>query len=153
MASQTEAEMYHERIVTTIERIFATLDGLSGDDLNWQAPAEATNSLSVLATHVLGNVQENIAYQLGGQPLDRDRDAEFEACGASADELRARWEQRKTEVAAVFANLAPGALDKEYTRPRSGEVLTGRKLLLNTAIHAGEHAGHAEMTRDLLKAR
>ena len=153
MASQTEAEMYHERIVTTIDRIFATLDGLSGDDLNWKAPADATNSLYVLATHVLGNVQENIAYQLGGRPLDRDRDAEFEAFGASADELRARWEQRKTEVAAVFANLAPDALDKEYTRPRSGEVLTGRKLLLNTAIHAGEHAGHAEMTRDLLKAR
>ena len=50
MAGQTEAEMYHERIVTTIERIFAALDGLSGDDLNWKAPADATfNGVALFA--------------------------------------------------------------------------------------------------------
>jgi hypothetical protein len=153
VATQTEAQMYHERIVDTVGRIIATLDGLSGEDVNWKPPADATNSLYVLATHMLGNLHENIVHQLGGQPLDRDRDGEFRASGASAEQLQARWEQLKSEVAATFANLAPDALDREYTRPRSGEVLTGRKLMLNTAIHAGEHAGHAEMTRDLLKAK
>jgi hypothetical protein len=94
-----EARLYHERIVANVERTFAALTGLSGDELNWTPPAPEANSLYVLATHLLGILQENIVYLLGGQPLDRDRDAEFAASGVSADELRTRWEQRKTEVA------------------------------------------------------
>jgi hypothetical protein len=153
MSNQTEAQLYRDWIVTTVERIFVALDGLSGDDLNWKPPAPETNSLYVLASHMLGNLQENVMFQLGGRPLDRDRDAEFAASGASAAELRGRWEQRRAGVTDVLTRLAPEALDRQYTRPRSGQVLSGRALLLMTAIHVGEHAGHAEMTRDLLRAR
>lgn len=153
MPSQTEARNYHDGIVSTVERIFAVLDGLDGDDLNWKPPAPGMNSLYVLATHILGGLHEAFDYQFAGKPLERIRDAEFEASGASAAELRARWEQRKAQMAEVFARLPPDALDKEYTRPRTGQVLTGRRMLLIAAIHAGEHAGHAEMTRDLLRAR
>jgi hypothetical protein len=153
MPSQTEAQLYHAYIIATVDLIFAALDGLSDDDLNWAPPAPATNSLSALATHMLGSLQETFVYQLGGQPLDRDRDAEFDASGVSADELRNRWEQRKAEIAAVMTQLASDALDKEYTRPRTGQVRTGRAMLLTAAIHAGEHAGHAELTRDLVQAR
>jgi hypothetical protein len=153
MPSETEGQLYHELIVGTVERIFAALAGLSGDELNWTPPAPETNSLYVLATHMLGVLQENVVYLLGGQSLVRDREAEFAASGVSADDLQAQWEQRKVEAAAVFARLDSVALDREYTRPRSGQVLSGRWLLLHTAIHAGEHAGHAELTRDLLRAR
>lgn len=153
MPNRTEAEVFHAGIVATVERIFATLDGLSAAEVDWRPPAPGANSLGVLATHILGNLQEMILYQFGGRPLERDRDAEFAAAGTSAEELRARWEQRKAEIAEVFATLRPDALEREYIRPRSGQVLTGRELLLLTAVHAGEHAGHAEMTRDLLRAR
>jgi hypothetical protein len=153
VASQNEVQLYHERIVETVGRIFAALDGLSDEELSWKPPAPGTNSLSVLATHMMGTLQESVVHLLGGRPLDRDREAEFAAAGAGGAELHARWERRKAELAAVFATLAPEALEREYTRPRSGAVWTGRRLLLHMAIHAGEHAGHAELTRDLLRAR
>jgi len=145
--------MYHERVIATVERIVATLEGLSEDDLNWKPAVSETNSLFVLATHIMGNVRENVLHQLGGQPTNRDRDAEFRAAGNSSEELRQSWDGLKSEIAATFAGIASDAMDREYTRPSTGEVLTGRKLMLNTAIHAGEHAGHAEMTRDLLRVK
>ena len=138
----------------SLERLVTSLDGLSEEDLNWRPAAAETNSLQVLAVHTLGNVEESVLEILCGQPVGRDRDAEFAAeaaAGPGGHPVRERWLALQRRAQACLADLPAGALDGEYTHPRRGTI-SGRDVLLIAATHAAEHAGQAELTRDLLRA-
>jgi hypothetical protein len=125
------------------------MEGLSGEDLNWK-PIDSANSLYVLATHTMGNVENNILHVLSGQPSVRDRDAEFVAQGTDPEKLRVFWQDLQVRINTALAALSPSDLDRLCSHPTRGSI-TGREVLLNTARHAAEHAGHAELTRDLLR--
>jgi hypothetical protein len=152
MAPETEAQMYRDRLINVVDRLIATMDELDADGINWKPPGDEMNSITVLATHVMGNVREIVVQQFGGAPLDRDRDAEFRAVGQSAEQLKAQWTELRAQVNGILSNLDPAILDQDFTRPRSGDVYSGRKLLMHATVHAAEHVGHAELTRDILKA-
>ncbi len=152
MNENTEIGLIGSKTIREVDRLFACLDGLTADQLNWRPTQENTNSLAVLATHMMGNLQQNIFVVLGGEQDQRDRDAEFRAEGTSAVELQQPWSELKGRIQAKLDGLSVDMLDQEYDHPRRGRV-TGRELLLNAAMHAAEHAGHAELTRDLVKAR
>ena len=153
MSQQDELALYWRALTSSLDRLLATLDGLSEEQLNWRPPAPNTNSLYALATHTIGNVEENLLGVLAGQSVQRDRDAEFVASGASVAALRERWATLRGRVEAALANLPDGALDRDgYQHPRRG-ALSGRAVLLLVARHAAEHTGQAELTRDLLQAR
>jgi hypothetical protein len=142
--------MYWGYISRAIDRLVACLNGLDEDELNWR-PLESANSLYVLATHMLGNLEENILGIMSGQPIHRDRDAEFTMQAFSADPVQKRWGELKERIGIGLAKLPAIALEREYKHPRRG-ALTGREVLLVVARHSTEHLGHAELTRDLLKA-
>jgi hypothetical protein len=48
--------------------------------------------------------------------------------------------------------LPPDVLEGRFMFGRHGEV-SGLKVLVLLVRHAGEHCGHAELTRDLLRVR
>jgi DinB superfamily len=115
-----------------------------------QAPG--TNSLFILATHTVANTEENVLATLGGEPLRREREAEFQAYGGTASEpSRQRWALLRRRIEAALADLPPGALDTMRQHPRRGP-LSGREILIVVARHAAEQLGQAELTRDLMKA-
>lgn len=150
MSLNREIDGFLRAIESEVERTLRCLDGLDTGALDWR-PAEGTSSLAVLATHVLGNVEQNVIEYVCGQPVGRDRDAEFRAQGASEQALLARWETLRARMRAALADLPPPELDREREHPNRGKR-SGRELLLVAARHAAEHAGQAELTRDLLKA-
>lgn len=151
MAQSPEVASIWRFIDRALERLVASLDGLSEEDLNWRPTAAETNSLHVLAVHTLGNVEENVLEILCGQPVGRDRDAEFAAQSTAAGPVRERWLTLQGRAQGCLADLPSTALDREYTHPRRGTI-SGRDVLLIAATHAAEHAGQAELTRDLLRA-
>jgi hypothetical protein len=132
----------------SVDRVLVCLDGLSEDDLNWR-PLDSANSLYVLATHVMGNIEENILVVLCHEKMDRRREDEFKARGSGAGPIQQKWRQLQHSVSSHLARLPSGALDQEYEHPRRGRI-TGRDLLITIARHMAEHVGHAELTRDLL---
>lgn len=146
-----EIALFWRYITSSLDRLVACLDGLDEAGLNWQPPAPGANSLSALATHTLGNAEENIIETLAGQPVGRDREAEFAARAATADEITGRWHDLRGRLEAALAALPPAVPDAEFAHPRRG-ALTGRAILLVVARHAAEHLGQAELTRDLLRA-
>ena len=140
------------RILTdTLTLLLACLDGLDPDQLNWRPPVEGGNSVYILAVHTVANVEESVIEVLGGEPVGRIREQEFVAQGASADALHARWAALQPRLRATLAALTPAALAREYRHPRRGPM-RGRDVLLRVVRHAAEHLGHAELTRDWLKA-
>jgi hypothetical protein len=151
LAGNAEIELLGRKILEHVDRILACTEGMDGDALNWK-PAQNTNSLWVLATHMMGNVTQNILVVLGGAPDTRDRDAEFAASGSSGEELRVHWAELRPRLERRLSELSGELLDKEYEHPRRGRM-SGRELLINAATHAGEHVGHAELTRDLYRAK
>src|SRR6185312_4026793 len=74
-----EVASFWRAIRETVDRLLATLDGLSQDEINWRPAAPEANPLSILAIHTMGNVEENILETLCGQPVNRQRDREFQA--------------------------------------------------------------------------
>lgn len=151
VSAHPEIVAFADPICTAVGRIMRCLEGQDAEGLNWRPPAEATNSLYVLAFHSLGSAAGFILGLLGGEEIVRDRDAEFRAAGNSAAPLVARWADLEPRLRRALAAMPASMLDETFTHPRVG-AMTGRAFLIMVAQHMAEHAGHAELTRDLLKA-
>jgi hypothetical protein len=141
-------QAFTDKIIEYVERILATCEGLDEAGINWKPEGTDTNSIYVLATHVMGNVRQNALAMLGGQEDQRDRDAEFVATGNSALELQEQWADLKPRVIDSLGKIGVAELTHEYPHPRRG-TMSGLGILMLTATHAGEHAGQAELTRSL----
>ncbi|MBX3010042.1 MAG: DinB family protein [Caldilineaceae bacterium] len=144
------ALVYWHFITSSVDRLLACLAGLDAAALNWQ-PLPTANSLYVLATHLLGNLDETVLGLICGATVVRDREAEFRAQGQDANALQQHWLQLQAQITPHLAQLTVAELDQERIHPRRG-VLTGRSILIIVARHAAEHLAHAELTRDLLLA-
>lgn len=146
-----ETATFWRYIAGSVDRLVGILDGLSEAELNWRPLAPGTNSLFILATHTVANTEENVLATLCGEPLRREREAEFQAYGTAPEPIRQRWALLRRRIEAALADLPPAALDTMRQHPRRGP-LTGREILIVVARHAAEHLGQAELTRDLMKA-
>jgi hypothetical protein len=145
-----EIASFHRFIANSLDRLVTLVGEHDEAGLNRRPPAPDANSLYALATHTLGNAEENILQTLCGRPVARQREAEFAARGDSAA-VAERWRALRDELTEAMAALTPADLDRERAHPRRG-ALTGREVLLVVARHAAEHLGQAELTRDLLLA-
>ncbi|HXM58127.1 MAG TPA: DinB family protein [Candidatus Dormibacteraeota bacterium] len=148
--AQDEIAMYWRAIGSSVDRLLACLAGLSPDELDWRPPADDANSLAALAVHTMGNVEHRLLAMLCRQDVVRDREAEFRAADTSTEALGERWHTLRTRVDEALAELGEDALDRTVRHPER-ELATGREVLLVVARHAAEHAGQAELTRDLLR--
>ena len=145
-----EVEAFRGRIKRELDRIVKALDGLDEDAVNWKPDAPAANSLLVLATHALGAAEDHVVRQVAAKTVVRSRDAEFAAKG-SAEGLRVRADEVKRRIDDALNGFDPGRLGDERDTP-SGKR-TVRDMLAHAVAHASEHAGQAELTRDLYRAR
>lgn len=146
MAS-TEAKMYADSISEKIERIIATLDGRSTEEINMRPPVPETNSLLVLAIHTMGSTEEGVFQGIGDENVGRDREGEFKVTGSSTDEVRAKWADLQPRLQSFIEGLSDEQLAADCEHPRRG-AMTARAILLHATTHASEHVGHAELTRD-----
>jgi hypothetical protein len=141
--------MYLAAIESSLQRILACLEGLDERELNWHPAAANANSLYALAAHTLANVERNLMSTFAGEPYAWDREAEFAAGGASPQPLLDQWQGLKRRIHEALSTATPAELGRHHQHPRLGSV-PGRAVLLQAARHAAEHAGQAELTRDLL---
>jgi len=143
----SEGESF-QRIVREIDRAVATLDGLTAAQLEWKPVANA-NSVRVLVAHTVGAVQRHILQHVAGGAPGRPRETEF-SDPADADAIRARWKDVRPRIVAALERLDAATLERKLPPPQ--EDRTGRDMLVHAVAHASEHAGQAELTRDLAKS-
>lgn len=146
-----EVELFITRIRRECDRILTALDGFDAEALNWK-PVAGANSLAVLATHMPANLDEVLLGTVIGRPGVRDRDAEFAAVARDLPSLVKGWLTVRAEVLLEFEPRPASLLDEIREHPRRGSI-TVREILLVAARHAAEHAGQAELTRQLVLAR
>src|SRR4029079_2362975 len=153
MAS-TEIESFRIRFAYELDRLLETISGLDDEAMNWKPPVPGGNSLLVLVTHALASAEEHIVGKAAGKTVVRNPDAEFVVTGGSGH-LAARAAEVRRRIDDALTALE-GRLDEERDRPFGKLPLprgTARDRLIHSVSHTAEHVGHAQMTRDLLKAR
>ena len=125
--------------------------GLSQPALDWQPiKAEgdlATNSSGALIAHLAGSENFWIKEIIGGQPIQRNRDAEFVSKGMGAPELIARLDASAGDTERILPPLTSANL--EETRKNRDRTVTVRWAILHVIEHTAMHVGHMQLTRQL----
>ena len=143
------AEM-RDRLLEEVERVLSAADGLDATQLSWAPRTKGANSLLVLAAHTVGAAERHVVRSIGGGEVTGTRDEEFVARGDMAP-IRARWDAVRRKIVETIDSMPPGRLDDAVPKPSRIRTIHG--VLVHAVAHAAEHAGQAELTRDLIKER
>lgn len=133
----------------------AFLGELDDDLVNWTPLPNDTNSIAVMVVHTLGSLDTWLSRGFGVE-LPRNRDVEFSA-SLGASELVERVSQARERTKVQVARLA----DLDLATPRELKRSHGPMPAVQNAawcvehalIHAGEHWGQIQLTRQLYEAR
>ncbi len=137
-----------DRLLREVDRVISSTDGLSAAQLAWTPAVKSANSLLVLAAHTVGAAERHILVNIAGGKPGGTRDEEFEG-KADIARVRTRWDEVKRGIVDVLDDLPPGRLDDDLPGPVSTRSV--QAMIVHAIAHAAEHAGQAELTRDLLK--
>ena len=143
---QTFYEDYLKNLQELHSDIEKALDGLTPEALDW-SPKEGVNSITVLIVHLTGSQRFLFGEVIGGQDIQRDREAEFRAKGLSAEELAKRLNDNLTYISDILEPLTLTDLEAKRTF-RTREVTLGW-VLGHALKHTATHLGHIHMMRDM----
>ncbi len=149
-----EIEVYSRQIRSLLDRICASVEGLSESQLNWQPTIDGANSAYVIAAHTLGCVRGWVLGIACGRATGRDRPAEFRATGGYT-EIATATRELSAEIQAALAALPPSSLDRRLVPSQElwGEdeahEISVRQALIQEIEHAAIHLGQLHVTRDL----
>jgi len=137
------------------DAMVALLAPLDADCLNWRPPVEDTNSIAAMVTHTCGAIDSWLARALV-ETIERNRDAEF-AIRADAAGLVERVERCRAETRRRLEELSqidPPTM-RAVRRLSRGEdqQVTIAWCVEHAIVHAGEHWGQIQLTRQLFEAR
>jgi DinB superfamily len=137
------------RLVREVDRVLAATDGLTASQLAWTPPAKGANSLLVLSAHTVGAAERHILVNIAGREPGGTRDEEF-AATATVEAIRERWADVQRGIVEVLDALTPDRLAEDLPGPASTRSV--QAMVIHAIAHAAEHAGQAELTRDLIRA-
>jgi uncharacterized damage-inducible protein DinB len=153
-----EIETYNKYVRKQIDDILTALNGLNEEQLNQRPGVDGANSAYVIATHVLGNARAWVLGIACGQPLSRDRPAEFASSG-SHESLDKAATALFSEMDQAVGKLNPATLGDRFV-PRQelwgeGEPheIARREAFAHVIEHAAMHLGQIHLTRDLVSKR
>lgn len=149
MQEPYESYFYHLRELHNM--IKRAIQGLPPEGLDW-APGPETNSLTVLAVHVAGAERHWIGEVVGQQAIERNRSAEFETAGLGEAELARHLDDALELSRGVLEQLALEDL-VGFRRLPDGREVSVAWALAHVLNHTAQHAGHAELTRQLWDQR
>jgi hypothetical protein len=161
MTESSELTSLASQLEHILERVRGAVDGLDEAQLNWR-PAPDTNSIYVLATHILGNAEAWVLGIACQQPIERDRGAEFRSTGPDPSAIVAKAHELGHRFAAAFDALPSSDLDlnrkpassslSSLQGAGSAEPVTARDAILQVIRHGSEHLGHIAVTREWMRA-
>lgn len=128
---------------------------ISPEDFNRQLTLPESNSLFVLATHLVGSGEFWVLVMVGQRDIPRNRSSEFVATG-SAEDLLPRYEKWIWDIHEVLDTLPDERLH-ERAEPPVGHTLSSTRtewsvldVLLHAVEHSALHLGHLQLTRQIL---
>jgi hypothetical protein len=150
-----EIQNYLAELDDLRNQVKGLLEGLPQEALDWypiQGEGDlATNSLSVLGTHLAGSETFWSSEMIAGKKIDRDRDAEFRTGGTSSSELKRKLDQSGKLTQEALSSLREKELEEE--RQWRDRLINVRWCILHLITHFALHIGHMQLTRQLWLAK
>jgi len=136
-----------------LEELRAAVEGVPAEALNWKPAGEDTNSIAVLATHVMNSTRSWLSIAVGAPLPARDRDAEFRASEDDPAALLRLVDEMAEECRALLRDAGEvdwGAVRKTHFRPGNApEEVPAAYALIHALEHLGQHVAHCSLTRQL----
>ena len=158
MTDTAELPTIVSRLQRILDGVCGAVEGLDEAQLNWRPPAGDTNSIYVLATHILGNAEAwvlGIACEL---PIERDRAAEFRSAAPDASAIVAKARELARRFEDALDEIRPAELEETRDPPAAlwgagtPKPVTVREAFFHVIEHANEHLGQIGVTRDWMRA-
>lgn len=132
------------------DRLIELVRPLDEDQLNWKPPAPDANSISALVRHTMGSIGMWCSRALD-EPFERDRDGEFRAHDTAPSLVGALEDSRRgaRERFERLDGVDPGTTRVLRRLDGVEEPSTAGWCVAHAVIHAGEHWGQIQLTRDL----
>ncbi len=137
----------------SLKELRLAVEGLPMEALNWRPGGDETNSVAVLATHVLHSTRWWLSVALGAPLPDRDRESEFRAAASDAAALLALVDRMSEDCRRLLSRR--GRVDWTALRPVAGDPQEAPAAfaLLHAIAHLREHVGQMMLTRQLWERR
>ena len=136
-----------EVLAESLDKIRRGIVDLTVDQLNAKPAGGETNSVAVIATHVLASTRSYMSIAVGAPPLPRDRPAEFRTVGGWVEGMIGQCLGLLDGV--TFDPSIKGV--RTWTEGLADDPVTASWALLYGTSHLGEHVGHLHMTLELLR--
>jgi uncharacterized damage-inducible protein DinB len=154
-----QPELHYARIVfqNQHERFTRAVDGLPDAGLNWR-PGQDMNAIGQLVRHVVAYQRVFFSFALGEPAVRSEAEIEemhvhsFRDEPATNAEVTALLTEEYARVEAELARLDAMDLSDGVTTLR-GTQRERRRFITQAMLHAQEHMGHAEITRQLWDQR
>jgi uncharacterized damage-inducible protein DinB len=136
-----------------LEELRAAVEGVPAEALNWKPGGEDTNSIAVLATHVMHSTRSWLSVAVGAPLPDRDRDSEFRATEDDPGALLRLVDEMSEECRKLLAEAGEvdwSAMRKTHARPGDApEEVPAAFAVFHALEHLGEHVAHCSLTRQV----
>jgi uncharacterized damage-inducible protein DinB len=147
-----------ENLGTALSDMRPAIEGASPEALNWKPAGDGSNSIAVLAVHVMNSTRMWLSVATGAPLPDRNRDSEFVATANDAASLLAFVDWFAQDCRALLDTSSQvdwSAMRQTHPRPRPGasEEVTGAFALVHAVGHLREHVGQIMLTRQLWDAQ
>ena len=148
MRSKT-LDTFHENLLWELGRIVACAADVGDELLRARPAASGANSLAGIASQALGAAELHVRGWALGHSIEEDATEFTEA--TTVLELQARLAAVTARLRQAFDDLSGVDLDQPRETPGRG-LQPIDAILLWAVLHAAEHVGTAELTRDVLLA-
>jgi uncharacterized damage-inducible protein DinB len=123
---------------------------LLSDDQLWFRPNDHSNSVANLLLHLQGNVRQWVLGGVGGDSVERDRQAEFDARGSvSGEALLGPLAQTVNAACSVIGNVTDASILEERTI--QGYRVTVLAAIMHVVEHFAFHTGQIVTTTKWLR--
>ncbi len=143
---------YLERLENLYGSFRAEVEDLPAEALDW-VPGPEMNSIAVLLAHTTGSMRYWIGEAALGEPVNRDREREFQTRGVSAAELLQRLDVFLAYARIALPRLELKELAQESDARQNGRPVTRGWALLHALEHGYLHLGHVQLTAQLWRGR
>ncbi|KPL06375.1 hypothetical protein AMJ86_08650 [bacterium SM23_57] len=144
-------DVYVAEFIETLKeqdkQIEEMLSDIDPQGINWR-PKHNVNSIYVLITHIIGSRSYWINQVIGGQDIQRNRDAEFSSWGNDIQKLISNLHDTTTRCISTLENLRP----QDFTMARQirGKQYTVPWCLVHAIEHSGYHLGQIRLLKKQL---
>lgn len=136
--------------VRDLKAVRREVEAYPDETLLWKEAPGIANPAGTLVLHLCGNLRHFVGAVLGGQPYERDRDAEFSRRDVPRTELLKELDASIEAIDDALGRPEDARLSARYPMPIGGRMLTTSQFLVHLAAHLGYHLGQIDYHRRML---